>query len=233
MKTKKLKIDKIPAILWGEPSDKIYLYVHGKGGSKEEASSFAAIAVKNNWQVLSIDLPEHGDRKNEQNTFYPWNAVPELKQILGYIRQYWHRTSLFANSIGAWFSLLSFGDEQFENCLLVSPILNMERLIGNMMLWADVTEKNLFEQQRIPTDFGETLSWDYLCYAKQHNITKWNTPTKILYAEKDNLTEYSVVHAFATQFNCNLKVMKKADHWFHTPEQLSFLQNWLNVNLKS
>lgn len=32
------KIDTIPAILWGEPSDKVYLFVHGKGGNKEGTS---------------------------------------------------------------------------------------------------------------------------------------------------------------------------------------------------
>ena len=32
-----IEIGKIPAILWGNPSDKVYLYVHGKAGCKEEA----------------------------------------------------------------------------------------------------------------------------------------------------------------------------------------------------
>lgn len=61
----KLKIKDIPAIIWGKKSDKIYIYVHGKNGSKEEAEMFAEKAVDKGFQVLSFDLPEHGERKNE------------------------------------------------------------------------------------------------------------------------------------------------------------------------
>lgn len=37
----KFSIDGIPAVLWGVPSDKIYIYVHGKQGYKEYAEAFA------------------------------------------------------------------------------------------------------------------------------------------------------------------------------------------------
>lgn len=38
----------------------------------------------------------------------------------------------------------------------------MEKLITDMMLWADVTEQELFDKQEIETSFGETLSWKLL-----------------------------------------------------------------------
>lgn len=41
MITEKFSIDGIPAVLWGVPSDKIYIYVHGKQGDKEYAEAFA------------------------------------------------------------------------------------------------------------------------------------------------------------------------------------------------
>ena len=41
----KFIVEDIPAVLWGEPSDKIYIYVHGKQGYKEYAESFAEIAA--------------------------------------------------------------------------------------------------------------------------------------------------------------------------------------------
>ena len=37
MKTIKININNIPAIIWGKPSDKVYLYVHGKMSCKEVA----------------------------------------------------------------------------------------------------------------------------------------------------------------------------------------------------
>ncbi len=44
MKKERLSIRGIPAILWGENSDKIYIYVHGKMSRKEYAEGFAEIA---------------------------------------------------------------------------------------------------------------------------------------------------------------------------------------------
>lgn len=49
----KLNIGNIPALLWGKPVSKVYIYVHGKGGSKAEAENFAALAKEKGFQVLS------------------------------------------------------------------------------------------------------------------------------------------------------------------------------------
>lgn len=61
MENRKFMIDKIPVVLYGETFEKCFLYIHGKLGFKEEAESFAEIACTKGWQVLSIDLPEHGE----------------------------------------------------------------------------------------------------------------------------------------------------------------------------
>ena len=39
----------------------------------------------------------------------------------------------------------------------ISPVVDMEQLILNMMSWADVTEKELEEKGVIPTSFGEEI----------------------------------------------------------------------------
>ena len=41
---KEFRIGNIPAILWGDSSEKIYIYVHGYQGCKEEAELFAQLA---------------------------------------------------------------------------------------------------------------------------------------------------------------------------------------------
>ncbi len=46
MRHEKLMIEGIPAILWGNPSDKIYIHVHGKMSRKEYAESFADIGLE-------------------------------------------------------------------------------------------------------------------------------------------------------------------------------------------
>ena len=80
----------------------IWLFVHGQGGNKTKAAAFAALAAPTGWQVLGIDLPEHGDRTVETD-FTPWQVVPELQTVLAYLQQHWQGVRLRANSIGAYF----------------------------------------------------------------------------------------------------------------------------------
>jgi hypothetical protein len=227
MENKKFTIDKIPAVLYGETSEKCFLYIHGKLGCKEEAESFAAITGAKGWQVLSIDLPENGERKEEQDSFNPWCVIPELKIVLQYMQQHFKMIGLRANSIGVWFAMLSFNGSEFERCLFVSPILDMEKLIRNMMQWAGVSEERLKEETRIPTDFGETLSWKYYEYAKAHPITEWLCQTDILYAGNDTMTQRDTVDEFVERFAPSLTVMEDGEHWFRTPEQLAVLNLWV------
>ena len=142
---------------------------------------------------------------------------------------WWKKTSLYANSIGAYFSLLAFQNVKLEKSLFVSPILDMGKLIRDMMGWAGVTQEQLKEAGEIPTAFGETLSWTYLTYATENRITKWDSSTAILYARQDHLTARQTIDNFAQRFGCMVTVMENGEHWFRTEEQLAVLDAWLNV----
>lgn len=113
-----------------------------------------------------------------------------------------------------------------QKAYFISPIVNMEKLICDMMSWANVSEEELKRRKVIPTDFGEDLSQDYLQYVKNHPV-KWNVPTKILYGEKDNLTSFETMKDFADINKASLTVMKGGEHWFHTEEQMNFLDMWI------
>lgn len=226
MKKEYININNLPAIIWGDTSNSVYFYVHGQHGSKEEANFFSEIANSLGWQVLSIDLPGHGERVSERDGFVPWEIVPELRTIMSYITTHWDKVSLYANSIGVYVSMLACCDMTFTRCLFVSPILNMEKLIYTMMRWAKVEEAQLKEKGMIQTDFGQTLSWEYLTYVKKHPITNWKHSTYILYGLQDTMSERTTVEDFAKQFACQLHVEEKAPHWFQTSEQLQTLRAW-------
>lgn len=95
------------------------------------------------------------------------------------------------------------------------------------MQWAGVSEERLKTEFLIPTDFGEILSWEYYEYAKAHSITEWQSPTDILYAGNDNMTARETVDKFVERFHTSLRVMENGEHWFHTPEQLAVLNQWV------
>ena len=223
----RFNIGAIPAVAYGAPSERVWLFVHGKQGRKEEGQLFAQTVCPNGWQVISIDLPGHGERAGEgMAAFDPWHVVPELRTVMDALRKRWKHVALRATSIGAWFSMLTFEDAQPERALFVSPVLDMDALITRMMGWAGVTEAELKARGTIPTDFGETLDWSYRQYAKDHPIQRWDCPTAILYAGGDTLTERETVETFAERFGCGLTVYSEGEHWFHTPEQLCVLKDW-------
>lgn len=226
MKTVPFTIAHIPAVLYGENANRIWLFVHGKHGRKEEAESFAETVCSNGWQVLSIDMPEHGQRQGNPEKLAPWTVVPELQTVMAYARKNWVWVGLRANSIGAWFSMLAFQEITPGRSLFVSPILNMAELIDTMMDWAGVTKAELEENQQIETSFGETLSWVYRQYALAHHIKHWRSQTAILYAGQDNLTSRQTVEDFCARFHADLTIMEDGEHWFHTPQQLEVLERW-------
>ena len=134
--------------------------------------------------------------------------------------------NLIANSIGAFFSMNAGVDGLIQKAYFISPIVDMEKLIGDMMTWAKVTEAELKARGVIHTEFGEDLSWDYLSYIRSHPV-RWTAPTKILYGGKDNLTSPETISRFAKTHNADLTVMEDGEHWFRTEEQMKFLDDWI------
>ena len=117
-------------------------------------------------------------------------------------------------------------DDIIEKAYFISPIVDMEKLITDMLAWANVTEQELETKGLIHTEFGEDLSWDYLFYVRSHPI-KWNVPTHILYGTNDHLTSIETIRRFADKYQASLTMMKGGEHWFHTEEQIRFLDIWI------
>jgi hypothetical protein len=122
--------------------------------------------------------------------------------------------------MGAYFSLLAYSHEPLKQCLFLSPVINMERIINNMITWFSITKNRLKTEKEIPTPIGQILYWDYYCYVKEHPIVTWNNITSILYGSEDNLCEFDVVSTFAKRFDCDFQVMEHGEHYLHTEEQL-------------
>lgn len=195
------------------------VYIHGKGGTAAEAEHYKMLFPQS--EVLGFDY-------KAQN---PWQAREEFLPFFAKLRANCDRLVLIANSIGAFFALSSLDETQVDAAYLISPVVDMERLIADMMGWAGVTEAELAEKKEIATPFGETLSWEYLCYVRAHPIS-WNVPTHILYGEKDNLTAQATITAFASRTCADLTIMPGGEHWFHTPEQMDFLDDWMQKQQK-
>lgn len=198
---------------------KLVLYIHGKGGSAAEAEHYKPLFP--NCDVVGL----------EYTSQFPWEALNEFPTLFDKLCPGYDSVDLIANSIGAFFAMHALSGKQIEKAHFISPVVDMEKLIMDMMGWANVTEDELHNKQTIPTNFGETLSWEYLCYVRANPI-QWEVPTRILYGEKDNLTSYRTISAFADQTHASLTVMKNGEHWFHNKEQMDFLDAWISESTR-
>ena len=193
---------------------KLVIYVHGKGGNADEALHYKGLFPDAN--VLGFDYMAET----------PWDAKKEFLVYFDSVAAGYDEVILVANSIGAFFSMNALGDKPIKQAYFISPMVNLEKLICDMMMWAGVSEEELSEKKTVPTNFGETLSWEYLCYVRENPI-EWRIPTKILYGSNDNLTSLETMREFAQKIAAPVTVMDGGEHWFHTAEQMAFLDRWI------
>ena len=152
---------------------RLIVYVHGKGGSAQEAEHYKSLFPKD--EVIGFDYRSQT----------PWQAKKEFFAFFTEQRGRCEHLTLVANSIGAFFALSSLDETLVDRAYLISPIVDMEKLICNMMQWSGVTEQELA------------------------------------------LTSIETVSAFAKQHHAGLTVMPGGEHWFHTEEQMQFLDHWI------
>jgi alpha-beta hydrolase superfamily lysophospholipase len=231
MLTTTINIDGIPGLLWGAPAEKLIIAVHGMLGSKEDFELLAEEAVPKGYQVLSFDLPEHGERKNKAYACNPSNAIKDLTSVMNYANNLSNRISLYACSLGSYFSLLAYQDAALEQCLFQSPVVDMLRLIGNMMKAANISEEQLKTEKVITNRYGPKFEWEYYSYVKAHPIEKWGTPTTILMGAEDEVSELDAVKAFASRFDAGLKLLEGSKHYLHSAEESREIQKWMRENL--
>lgn len=199
--------------------NKQVIYIHGKGGTADEAVHYKPLFT--GYDVVGFDYKSQT----------PWEAEKEFPAYFDGQTRNCDEVILIANSIGAYFSMASLYDKKISQAFFISPIVDMEKLITDMMKWENITEQELCDRKEIPTKFGETLSWEYLCYVRKHPI-KWDIPTHIIYGDCDALTSHDTVNGFAERISAELSIMKGGEHWFHTDEQMEFIDETIKNHYK-
>ena len=101
----------------------LVLYIHGKGGNAMEADHYKTLFA--GYDVVGLDY--HADN--------PWEAINEFKEFFHGYRKGHDSIILIANSIGAYFSMCAFNHEQIDKAFFISPIVDMEKVILDMMGW--------------------------------------------------------------------------------------------------
>ena len=194
--------------------DKALVYIHGKGGTADSANEFKSL------------FPEYDIYGFDYKSENPWEAEIEFKEYFTDLAKKYSMITVIATSLGAYSLMISGVQAHIHRAYFVSPIVNMERLIQDMMKRGHVSNEELEKKKIIQLSTYETLSWEYYTWVKQHPIV-WRVPTFILYGENDNFQTIDTINRFAESVGAKVTVMLNGEHWFHTPEQNEFRRNWL------
>ena len=104
-------------------SKAIVLYVHGKDGSAAEAEHYRPLFPEAD--VVGFDY--HSEN--------PWSAKTEFSEKIAALRANYDQIFLISVSIGAYFSMSADISDSIRRAWLISPIVDMERLILSMLSW--------------------------------------------------------------------------------------------------
>lgn len=193
------------------------VYVHGMGGSADEANRYRPLFFEND--VIGFDY----------SSLTPWSAKEEFAKYFAALKEKYVSVVLIANSMGAYYSMTAGIGEKIEKAYFISPIVDMEEVIMNMMKSAGISEDELRKKGTVKTENGAELSWEYLCYVRNAPI-EWSAPTEIIYGENDVFTAYEKMKSFAASHGASLFVMDGGEHWFHTDGQMRFIDGRIRAS---
>ncbi len=192
----------------------LVVYIHGKNGSAGEFLHYKSLFP--DCDVIGFDY--------QSST--PWDAQEEFKEFFRPLFIKYEKIIVVAVSFGAYLALNAGIDTFTDYAFFISPVVDMEKLILDMMDSMHISLAELKEKGEIITESSEKLSFDYLEYVRHHPC-KWSKPLFILYGGHDNLTALHSIKVFALKTNAILTIMNDGEHWFHTTPQMAFLDRWI------
>ena len=227
---KKVNITGIPSIIWGDPSNQLIIVIHGSHSQKKYGfiRLSAKILCPKGYQLISFDLPEHGDRIKKLPIHTIEQAISDLNKIMAYAISNYTSVSILACSLGVYYSLLAYQDEVIDRCAFLSPVVDLIELTNDLLDNDKKSVQDVFDNQEIMLSNGVLVkSIDYH-YILEHPITKWSHKTFILYGQKDSLIPYTSIQRFKQKFNCDCFISQESEHYFHTNEDMNQIEVWLN-----
>lgn len=230
MEKEKKIINGIPSIIWGKESNKVVIITHGSHSHKEDRFIHCCVDVlcDKGYQIISFDLPEHGDRKNQLPTHTVKQAIDDLQAIMNYANNHYDSIITIGCSLGAYYTLLAYQDESISQCLLLSPVVDLIELTHEMLENDNRLIEDVYLNKQITLSNGIIVREEDYSYLKNHSIKIWNSPLSILYGMKDNLIKFESIQKFVSKNNCKLVLSNESAHYFHTEEDMKKIVLWLN-----
>ena len=206
-----------------EPKDnlkRVAIYIHGLNGSAKEVSNYKFL--KGKYDVKGL---EYQDGK-------PWELKDTIQNEFKKLTKGYDEVIVIANSIGAFYTYEYLNKFKIKKAFFISPVVSMFQQIVDLMAMYGIKDKELERKKIITLEDGSVLSYDFYQHVSNDDV-EWDVPTEILYGAFDEVVYVGSMMEFLENHpNCKLTVKSEAEHYFSTPEEMKFIKNWINNNLK-
>ena len=199
---------------------RVAIYIHGLHGSAKEASNYKFL--KGKYDVKGL---EYQDGK-------PWELKVAIQSEFKKLTKGYDEVMVIANSIGAFYTYEYLNEFKIKKAFFISPVVSMFQQIVDIMAMYGIKDKELERKKIIELDDGSILSYEFYQHVSNDDV-EWNVPTEILYGAFDEVVYVGSMMEFLENHpNCKLTVKSESEHFFSSPEEMKFIKNWINNNLK-
>ena len=207
-----------------EPQDnlkRVVIYIHGLHGSAKEANFYKFL--KGKYDVKGLEYSQEGK---------PWELKEPIQKEFKALTEGYDEVIVIANSIGAFYTYEYLNKFKIKKAFFISPVVSMFQQTVDMMAMYGIKDKELERKKFITLEDGNVLSYEFYQHVSNDDV-EWKVPTEILYGAFDEMVYVGSMMEFLENHpNCKLTVKAEAEHHFSSPEEMRFIKNWINNNLK-
>lgn len=188
----------------------------------------AEILCSKGVQVISFDLPEHGERKNHLPIHTVKQAIDDMQNIMNYAKQHYDTIDVIGCSLGAYYTLLAYINESIRKANFLSPVVDLIELTHEMLENDNRSISDVYLHSQITLSNGIIVRLEDYEYLQNHKIDTIRYPISILYGSKDTLIRKESIINFIHKYPCELIVSENSAHYFYTEEDMKHIKDWLN-----
>ena len=199
-----------------EAMNKIVIYCHGFGESKERITQHNEVLNKNNIGIISFDFPCHGNDLSDDDCFGLSNSILYLNKVIEYVRNNYNvPICLMGSSFGGYIILNRINniDEKFDKVFLKFPAVNFfECTKRRLKIDFDYFENNnyyVFNNGRkmCKNSFVEFSNDDLM-----KSFNKHNNEIFIIHGDLDKTVLLEDVKFFCEKYDISLDIIIGAGH---------------------
>ena len=226
----------IPAdLVLSKENKAILIVVHGFASSKESPTCkrLEEIMPKIGISTIAIDLPNHGENKNDDLKIK--SCLEVIEDTENYIKAHFPNIPiyLFASSFGAFLALLYINNKKssVKKVFLRCTAVNMKKILFDSTEpseWEELNKEgfiinsHFLRPVRLSIDFyNEIEKYDlFKIFSKPKDIL-----LKMVHGDCDQIASYAEAVKFSKQFGIELETINGADHVFSKKEYSDIVFN--------